>query len=160
MATTDLETFEPYNLGTLKELFKKMYARGGDSDFDDTLAGVYLNAAEKYIVSRVGAPKWLQCVKTITLVASTSEYNMDLSVQDIHYLDQVRVRAEDQCGVSGGAVWPVGDSLLAHAVEFRYSLCRLSVAPGMHDKRFRLPRDTHRVPLRGAGGGVDVRGRV
>ena len=83
MPTTDSESHVPMCFETLKDLLGQMYARGGDSDLSETLRGVWINGAEKFIVSRCGAPKWLQCVKTIELAAGETEYNLPISVQDV-----------------------------------------------------------------------------
>lgn len=82
MADT-VEIQSPFNFSDLKSDFLAIIDRGGDSSMDSSLAGKYLNAAEQYICSRIGAPKFLEHSDTIDTTADSPELIFPVNVKDV-----------------------------------------------------------------------------
>ena len=77
------EVLVPLNFGTLKSTVKSILDRGGDSATSDTLAGMWVNAAEKFICSEIGAPHFLQYEDSFTLAASDNTETLPVNVKEV-----------------------------------------------------------------------------
>ena len=88
-----VEQQDPHNFASLKAYLKEIISRGGDSDMDDDLAGVYVNAAEKFLVDEIGMAPFLNVSDTLTLPGGDSEYTMDLNIRDVYsFRDESNLR--------------------------------------------------------------------
>ena len=73
----------PINFGSLKTFVATILDRGGDSVLADGLAGLYVNAAEVFISSKIGAPSFLEHSDTITGDANDDDLTFPLQVSKV-----------------------------------------------------------------------------
>ena len=78
-----VEVLSPMNFGTIKGLVRQILDRGGDSTTSDTLAGVWVNAAEKFICSEIGQPSFLQYSDSFTLAGGDGTETLPVNVKDV-----------------------------------------------------------------------------
>jgi len=81
--TDTVEQQSPHSFSSLKAYLKEIISRGGDSDFDDGLAGLYINAAEKQLIDEIGVAPFLRISDSLIIPAGTSEVTMDINITDV-----------------------------------------------------------------------------
>lgn len=79
----EVEVLKPMNFGTIKDLVGQVKDRGGDSSTSDTLRGVWVNAAEKFVCSEIGAPHFLEYTDTIVASSGSNDLTFPVNVKEV-----------------------------------------------------------------------------